>query len=320
MEAVARQIGLTSRVGQSVFAILRGHTFERSLFEDEGLRLRKALIDKKVLPANASGFVDLRIAKDGGPCASLESSRQAFRSQLQRFAATTGESRMQLPTIIAGPSLMVPGKAIRPDGLFAVDVVTVHPQPRPTPIVLRVGESKVYPDRGGFTDPGDLSSARAQAGLYVHALRVELAQFGLEQHFAVADDGFLVLTRPGSNLPSVRAGEDLRYQATRAQEAFDRLRTAAAQALPLDQGGDAVAPQRLAVIQGAGKAYGDGCLAFCELADHCQKQALDLGLPEALGEDMARFLGKVSLHRALELLHGAGAQSEAEEDFLRRTK
>jgi hypothetical protein len=319
MEAVARELGLQPKVGQSVFAILRGLTFERALFQDDALRLRKALIDKKVLPANAAGFVDLRIVKNGGPCASLEASRQAFCDLLKRFAATTGEPRMQLPSVLGGPSLMVPGKAILPDGLFAADVVTVHPQPRPAPIVLRVGEIKVYPDRGGFTDATELSSTRAQAGLYVHVLRVELAQIGLEQHFVVADDGFLVLSRPGSNLPSVRAGEDLRYQADRAHEAFELLREAAAQALPLDGSGEAVPPKRLSIIQAANKAYRDGCLSFCELADHCQAEALSLGLPAALGEDMARFLGELSLHRALELLHGAKAASMAEEDFLRRT-
>lgn len=317
IEAVARAHGLTPKVGQSVFAILRGQVFERSLFDEEAGRLRRALVEKKVLPANASGFVDLRITKNGGPCTNLAVSRAAFIDMLKRFAASTGDARMNLPTIVAGPSMMLPGKAILPDGLFAIDALTVHPQPRPAPIVLRVGEIKVYPDRGGFTDTTELSTARAQSGLYVHVLRVELEAAGLSHHFAVADDGFLVLTRPGSNQPSIRPWEDLRYQAERASLAFSRLREAAEHAAPLDD--LPTSPRRLALVDQANKAYVDGCLAFCELADHCQQEALSLGLGAALGEDMARFLGTLSLHRALELLHGAPATTAAEHDFLRRS-
>lgn len=318
MDQVARSLGLNVKVGQSVFAIQRGHTFEHSLFLEDAQRLRRALIDKKVLPANASGFFDLRSASNGGPLPSLDRSYTEFRDLLRRAAASTGEHRLQLPTILAGPSLVVPGKAIPSEGLFAIDVVTLHPQPRPTPIVLRIGEIKVYPDRGGFTDPSELSSSRAQAGLYVHVLKAEIARLGLQQQLVVADDGFLVLTRPGSNLPSLRAGEDLRYQSERAAAAFAHL-GAIARALPLDAEGEVVPASRIAAVQEAKKSYADGCLAFCELADHCQAVALSLGIPSALGEDMGRFLGELSLHRALELLHGAAPLSPAEEDFLRRT-
>jgi hypothetical protein len=318
MEQVARSLGFIPKVGQSVFAILRGQTFEKSLFADGAQRLRRALIEKKVLPANAAGFVDLRSSKNGGPLPSLDASYANFCDWLKRAAASTGDHRLQLPTILAGPSLVVPGKAILPDGLFAIDVVTVHPQPRPAPILLRIGEIKVYPDRGGFTDPAELSSARAQAGLYVHVLKAEVARLGLQLQLVVADDGFLVLTRPGSNLPSVRAGEDLRYQAERASLAFEQLRDAAARSVPLDSEAEEIPAARLLAIRDAKKSYADGCLGFCELADHCQSEALSLGLPAALGEDMSRFLGGISLHRALELLHGAAPSSVIEEDFLRR--
>lgn len=232
MESVAAALGLAVTVGQSPFALLRGQQFERSLFKDDALRLRRALILKKVLPANASGFVDFRIARNDGPHPTLDASRAAFLKCLADFAKSTCDARMALPTLLAGPTLMVPGKAILPDGLFAIDVLTVHPQPRPAPIVLRVGEVKFYPDRGGFTDAAELSFTRAQAGLYVHALRVELEQSRLSSHFLVADDGFLVLTRPSFNLPSVRGAEDLQYQAERAATMFQRVYRIAEQPLP----------------------------------------------------------------------------------------
>lgn len=75
---------------------------------------------------------------------------------------------------------MVPGKGLLADGYFSLDVLTLHPGTGSEKFTLRVGEIKVYPDRGGFTDAHELAGARAQAGLYVYALRSELERWGLE--------------------------------------------------------------------------------------------------------------------------------------------
>lgn len=318
MDGVARWAGLEPKVGQSPFAIARGHAFERTLFENDAARLRAALVERQVLPPTASGFLDLRIKKNNGPMADVSSSREAFRQALGAMVGASAPAPASVPTILAGPSMMVPGKAVLPDGLFAIDVLTVHPRSPHEPIELRIGEVKVYPDRGGYTDPGELASARAQAGLYLYALDVELRTWGLSDAFRIARDGFLVLTRPGSNVPSVRAGEDLRFQAQRAEAAFERLKAVAAKALPLDDGAKLVSPKRLAVIREARTDYSSKCLRFCELADLCHQQAIDEGKPSALGEDMSRFLGTLTLPRALELLDGATPENAVEVDFVRR--
>ncbi len=204
--------------------------------------------------------------------------------------------------------------------MFAVDVMTVHAAPRPAKVVLRVGEIKVYPDRGGHTDPHELASTRAQAGIYVHALRLAVDAAGVGGEVAVSDEGFLVLTRPGSNVPSVRAHEDLRFQARRAERAFERLREAAAQAeaLPGDAEAEEVPKPRLAVVADAPKAYDEACVSFCELEGHCHALAVKDESPALLGRDVARFLGAISLARAVALLDGARAETAAEEDFVRR--
>lgn len=318
MDAVARWLGLSPKVGQSPFAIARGHLFEKSLFENDAARLRKALTERRVLQGSVDGFLDLRIKKNDGPIEDIPASRAAFRAHLTRIAGLRGAARSRIPAIIAGPCLMVPGKAILPDGLFSIDVLTVHPGADDQPIELRVGEIKVYPDRGGFTDSAELVSSRAQAGLYVYALEVELQAWNLSPAFRVARDGFLVLTKPGSNIPSVRAGEDLRFQAERAKAAFERLRQIAARELPIDDGADVVPPRRLTVINDSPTVYKEACLSFCEMADHCHKKGLADGNPAALGEDLARFLGPLTIHRALALLDGAPAENAAEADFLRR--
>jgi hypothetical protein len=301
-------------MGQSPFAIARGELFEKALFRDDALRLRRALVESKILPANAQGFVDLRLSRNGGPSKTLDDASARFSALLQSSAASTGDARLAMATIVAGATVKMPEIDGLPEGLFSIDVITVQPNPRPAPIVLRVGEVKVFPDRGGFTDPAELSAARAQAGTYVHVLRLAIAEAKLDKSVVVADDGFLVFSRPGSNMPSVRAGEDLRYQADRARRALEELRTVAIHH---------PAPTESAQIDelaAAPKAYADACLSFCELAAKCQREALAAGLGNALGEDLGRFLGAVSLHRALELLRGAEPSNDAERDLQRRLR
>jgi hypothetical protein len=320
---VARSLGEDPQSGQSPFAIGRGIVFERSLYADGAERLFAALVAAGVLPASATGFVDLRTRRNGGEVQNLDDARARFLAMLQGFAAAGDDTRAALPAIVAAPALRIPGRAILPDGMFAVDVVTVHPAPRPAKVVLRVGEIKVYPDRGGHTDPHQLASTRAQqAGIYVHALRLAVDAAGVGGEVEVSDEGFLVLTRPGSNAPSVRAHEDLRFQAKRAERAFERLREAAAlaEALPGDTEteAEAVPKPRLAVVAGAPKAYDEACVSFCELAGHCHAAAVRDESPAVLGRDVARFLGAVSLGRAAALLGGGRAETAAEEDFVRR--
>jgi hypothetical protein len=320
MLAVARDAGVEVDMGQSPFAIGRGVVFERSLFADDAQRLFEALVTAGVLPAWASGFVDLRTRKNGGPIPNLDEARALFEGLLRRFAAASDAERAALPAVIAAPALQIPGRAILPDGMFAVDVVTVHAAPRPEKVVLRVGEIKVYPDRGGHTDAHELATTRAQAGIYVHALRLAVEACGVGGEVEVADLGFLVLTRPGTNTPSVRANEDLCFQAKRAERAFERLREAAAleHALPGDIRDEIVAKDRLAVVRDAPKAYEEGCVGFCELSQRCHAEAIGAESPAVLGRDVARFLGPIPLSRAAALMAGAPAQNAAEHDLVRR--
>jgi hypothetical protein len=131
---------------------------------------------------------------------------------------------------------------------------------------------------------------------------------GLADQFIVSRTGFLVLSRPGSNFPSIRANEDLRYQAMRADRGFTQLEAAANAAV---EGHDTVSIQN---VLSAARAYDSSCISFCDRASTCFKLTLDEGDAAILGEDVARFLGSVNLTRAMELLDGAAPRTAAEKD------
>jgi hypothetical protein len=304
MDEVAKSVGIESKFGQSRFAITRGLTFERALLREEAASLRDALHKARVLPSVEADFVDLRIRLSGGPLKTLD---EAYAKTLALFERVASR-RIEEPLVVAGPALEVPGKAILPGGMVALDVLVL--QAREHGVLAQIGEVKIYPDRGGHTDASQLSTARAQAGLYLYLLRDLLARRGWADAIEASNEGFLVLSRAGQNTPKVRAPEDLRWQARRAEVAIERLLAAAK--VTLDE------KRRLTVVADAPKHYCEGCVAFCDLADRCHDEALAAGEAVALGAEVARFLGAIPLPRAVALLSGAAPASLTEEDLVHR--
>lgn len=294
---------------QSPFALARGSTFENGLLRNEAERLREALIEREVLPPTAFGFRDLRIQINGGPEPDLEAAIESTRRLLEETAAG-----VQPPAVAAGATLRIPRGVMLPEAILILDVLAIrHRDGFPE---LVVGEVKTYPDRGGHTDPHELAVARAQAGLYVHALQLTLDAMSLQNALTVCTSGFLVLSRPGSNFPSVRADEDLRFQAERARRGFELLESAARRLPPVD----AAPGDLIDMILESAFTYSEACLGFCELAARCHAEAVAAGSGAILGDDVQRFLGEISLNRAVALLRGEDPLSEAEADLGRRIK
>ena len=309
MAEVVRHEGGEPTMGQSPFAIARGQRFERILFARDAAVLTEALTKSGVLPGGSSGLADFRLRLHGGRSRTLDLAR-ASTAELLQAAATHPE---RAPAIVAGATVSIPGGVMLPEALLVLDVLAIRPgENRPE---LVVGEIKTYPDRAGYTDPRELATARAQAGVYVHGLDLVLEELGLGEAFSVQRTGFLVLSRPGSNQPSIRAGEDLHYQAERARKGFELLREAAARLDPLP---DPKSESGLDAVTGADVTYEEICLTFCDRAAACRRRALDAGSGTVLGRDMVRFLGATSLQRAVELLGGADAESNTETDLVRR--
>jgi hypothetical protein len=314
MAEVARSVGLQPTFGQSPFAIARGQDFEASLFAREGARLLEELIAIGVLPEGAAGFLDLRLRMNRGKrIVTLDEATDATADLLKGLAAREGES----PLLVAGATVRIPRGVMLPEAILIIDVLVIRADLDPPRLV--VGEVKAYPDRGGYTDGGELAGARAQAGLYVHALEVVAEGLDIRDRIDIAHEGFLVLTRPGSNWPSIRAGEDLRFQALRAKHGFDLLERAAT-VLPgfVAEEDEPLDDQLAKAVLTRGHRYSEACLSFCDLAPRCHDEALARGDAIVLGDDIRRFVGGIDLPRVAELLDGAVPADDTERDFVRR--
>ncbi len=312
LDAAARAIGLDPSFGQSPFAIARGNRFEAGLFFDGAAKLRAALERKRCLPDGSVGFLDLRLRMNGGTrFASVDEALHATEEWLNEVAADP----LVADSIVAAPMVRIPKGVILPEALLIIDAVTVIEHDGKA--LVTVGEVKVFPDRGGHTDPHQLATARAQAGVYRHALELAVSALGLANRIEVAAEGFLVFTWPGSNSPSVRAGEDLTYQAIRAARGFDRLEQVALSLVRTDdfRSDEPALVQR---VVDAETDYSETCLNFCDLAPRCHERALSAGDPVVLGDDVKRLLGDTAIDRAIELLNGVQPLSERERDLQRQ--
>lgn len=313
LDKAAQAAGIDASFGQSPFAIARGNRFEAGLFFDDAEKLRVALERKGCLPEGSSGFLDLRLKLNGGSrIMSVDQALGETEEWLRRIAACSASAE----PIVAAPMIKIPKGVILPEALLIVDAVTV------TTTVggrahITVGEVKVFPDRGGHTDPQQLASARAQAGVYEHALRLAVASLGLADDLDIATSGFLVFTWPGSNSPSIRANEDLTYQAIRAERGFDRLEEVAL-GVVRDDDFSADNPTLIQRVLDAPTDYSEACLSFCDLAPRCHARAVEADDPIILGGEVARFLGDTTISRALELIAGVEPADDREADLQRQ--
>jgi hypothetical protein len=230
---------------------------------------------------------------------------------LRRIAADPGQAE----SIVAAPMIRIPKGVILPEALLIVDAVTVVEHAGAARVT--VGEVKVFADRGGHTNPQQLATARAQAGVYQHAFALAVDGLGLDGAVEVAPHGFLVFTWPGSNSPAVRPAEELTYQAIRAERGFQRLEDVA-QSLVRDDDFRADDPALVQRVLDAGTNYSEACLDFCDLAPRCHQRAVEADDSVVLGGDEKRFLGDTTVTRAIELLNGAVPASDREADIQRQ--
>lgn len=320
MATVAERAGFRSTFGASPFALFRGEQFEANLIRNDGERIIPELVANGVVPDGAEGVVDLRVVMNGGSDPSLRTLDDAIERTLETFSGIAAtELDADQPALLAGATVRLPGAAMLPEALLIIDLVAVRPSEQGGGVELMVGEVKTYPDRGGHTDVHQLAQVRAQMGLYLHALRTVIAAMPEVDRPGLSDEGFIVLSRPGSDFPRVRAGEDLRYQEARARRGFALLEEVGAALPPADEGAEEAA-DRLEAVLHAATNYCEACLSFCDLAERCHEQAVAVGDPVILGDDVARFVGSLDLDRVCELLDGAAPRDDHERDLIDRIR
>lgn len=312
-KAAEKVPGLAVSFGQSPFALARGNTFEAGLFYNKASRIREALERKNCLPSGSAGFLDVRLRMNGGTkVATIDDALARTAQWLESLASADPDPA----SIIAAPMLKIPRGVILPEALLIVDVATVTKGSDGRALVT-VGEVKVFPDRGGYTDPHQVASARAQAGLYRRAFELVVEELGIGGRVAIASAGFLVFTWPGSNQPSIRANEDLTFQSIRAERGFARLEEVAA-GIVRDDDFRADEPTLIQRVLDAPTDYSEACLSFCDLAPRCHARALVADDGIVLGDEAKSLLGETQISRALDLLGGAPAANDREADLLRQ--
>ena len=313
---VAVKLGFEDKKQLPPFAIARGLTFEKYLFEDDANRLLKAMTYQKMLSETEDvEFIDFRHQGNlQGLSRSAERSLELSDDFLQSLAKG---SQTRKTKIVSGLIIKLAKGVMLPEATLILDCLVASwdnkdPNPRWS---LKVGEIKIFPDRGGYTDPNQISSARAQAGVYKHALDQWVEENGIGSTFRVEETGFLVFTWPGSTLPVVRPNEDLASQAERARAGFDRMDEIASRVLTGQE--EQYRPDEYVDWVAHSKTnFREACWEFCDLAERCQDQALRDSRAIFLGTDAARLLGTVPMDRALALMNGSKPGTEFEESLV----
>ena len=310
IEKAAKKLGFDSQFKQSTFAVTRGNQFEAGLYKDDAAILIAALKRVKAVKEKVDpGFIDLRLRMNGGKkIASIEQAIQETLKMLE--VANSGK------TIVAGPLIKIPKGILLPEATLIIDSLILNPK-KDGIVELTIGEIKIFPDRGGNTDPSQLSSARAQAGVYVHGLTMVIESLGMSEKLKVRTNGFLVFTWPVSNSPVVRWNEDLRWQAQRAAVGFDQLENAALKVF--DESQRKISEDALVdLVIESSKTYNSSCIKFCDMNRYCFDEALKRSDPVILGDDSARFFYGFTLERISELLSGKKAANDRELDLQRQ--
>jgi len=314
MTSVARHENPAIHVKElSQLARERGIVFEESILRDGAKRLLAELRHVGAIPMEVRvEFVDFRIKSTGSSPRDFDAAYAASMNWLLDVASR--ESGFYL---VAGLAIRIPRGVMLPEASLTLDVLLVDAREPKRHLI--VGEVKSYSDRGGYTKAASLATARAQAGLYVHALNLVVEELAIVDVCDVSNRGFLVLTKPGRNFPTVRWNEDFQWQAERARRGFELLEQSA-----LDLNGDFAFDedlpdqQLLDLILHAETDFGDACIGFCERAPTCQRLSLLADDGAFLGDEMKRFLNGVPLSRAEEILNGSRPKSGLERDLADR--
>lgn len=315
---VAEKMGFKNQKQLPPFAIARGLAFEKYLFQDDAKKILSAMIQQKMISVDESvEFIDYRHQGNlQGLSKSAERSAELSKIFLESLVL---KKASRVPKLVTGVTIKLAKGVMLPEATLILDcLLATWDETIETPRWrLKVGEIKIFPDRGGYTDPSQISSARAQAGVYKHALEEWALENKVQKALSVDDFGFLVFTWPGSTFPVLRPNEDLRSQAQRAKDGFNRMDLVGSRVIN-SKAGEYDPEEYVDWVAHSKTNFREACWEFCDLARRCQDQALEDGRGVFLGTDTSRLLGETKLERALELMDGAEPNTDFESELVAR--
>lgn len=298
---------------QSELTFARGNLFEKSVLADGATRLVEELRHIGVVGEfEPVHFTDLKTSYSEDDAKELDKAVAATERWLSQI-----HTLQRGKHLVTGIVLRIPRGVLLPEATLKLDVTYVDYTGDSAKIT--VGEIKSYADRGGFTQPSSLASARAQAGVYIHAFELVVKALKINHLCQIETSGFLVLASPGTNFPSLRWDENLKWQAERARRGFLLLEKSASELngqFAFNE--DLPAEELLDLVQHAETDYKDACIGFCERAPTCHDLSILRDDGAFLGDDATRFLNGVKLSRAEEIINGSPPTTDAEVDLKRR--
>jgi hypothetical protein len=209
---------------------------------------------------------------------------------------------------------------IPPNGAIELDLLLAKYSQEKSKWILKIGEIKVYPDRAGLTDSHQLSTARAQAGLYRRLLRKYIDDSPSPELFEVDEKFFLVMTQPTGSWLSVWANEDLSEQDTRAENAIQLFEEKWRDPKLFELLDKDPSPKDITkfIAEHSKTNYSESCWSFCELAEDCLGKLVAEDDAIILGSDVKQELGDIPIERMLQLLSGEIKANPMEQEIVDR--
>ena len=314
LTTIAKACGATAGPGQSPFAFEQGSLFEKRILsprKKDGLIPLKVELEKHHLLSDERPFelVDLRTS---GYASSFDDAK-AF---LERISGEPEKDSQYL-----GAGFRFVADEIPPGGGdVEIDLVLVSYSETLGKWVLKIGEIKTYPDRAGLTDPMQLATARAQAGLYRRLLIRWLSGSPLNVSFEVDELGFLVLMNVRSAWPSVLPNETLLEQDKRADKAIALFN----EKFESEDWSDWLKPQVTAdqrfelLVNHASTFYSQACWSFCPVVEVCFGKLVAADDPVILGSETKEILGDRTIEYVQKLLAGQLAPTPADAEIIEK--
>lgn len=309
---VAKIRGLNVHTGLSEFAFTRGKHFESYILRkraDGSTPLGVQMIRKGLITSEDN--VDIKDLRD-------KSSDKARTKSIDFLQSIVRDGNQDRQVIVSGFRFIT--SQIQPPGDVEVDLLLFTYDPTKQVWLIRIGEVKVYPDRAGFTDPNQLATARAQAGLYRFLLTKFIGALELEDTLTVADRCFFVFTKATGAGVSIWANEDISEQDERAANALRLMREKFSNdsIVALSQEGTSQDKIVNFLANHTETSYNENCWSFCELAENCLRQLISKDDALILGREVKQELGDIPIERMLSVMFEGAEPNEVEADLLAR--